>query len=114
MSEKDDHTSQEHPRQGTCAGCGRPFAPEPRKTLLYQLGCRGWLGTPQAEQFVLGALLGGGAAYMLGDEERRERVMQSAVRLYTSVLGSVEEFKEQLADIQAEVNAELAGQAPLQ
>ncbi len=97
-----------------CAAYGMPAAPKPRKTMLRRLGLRGWLGSPEAEQFILGALLGGGAAYVLGDEEKRERVMQSAVRLYTSVLGSVEEFKEQLADIQAEVAAEQAGQAPLQ
>ena len=85
-----------------------------RKTLLRRLGLRGWLASAQAEQFIFGALLGGGAAYVLGDEEKRERVMQSAVRLYTGVLGNLEEFKEQLADIQAEVAAEMAGQAPLQ
>ena len=60
-----------------------------------------------------GSVLGGGATYVLGDEEARERVMQGAVRLYTSVMGSVEEFKEQLADIQAEVAAEHATQADM-
>ncbi len=84
-----------------------------RKTLLRRLGLRGWLGSAQAEQFIIGLLLGGGATYVLGDEEARERVMQGAVRLYTSVMGSVEEFKEQLADIQAEVAAEHATQADM-
>ncbi|MBQ9579045.1 MAG: hypothetical protein IJR28_05895 [Ottowia sp.] len=114
MAKKKNRKSSRKQWEKMCALYGMPAAPKPRKSVLRRLGFRGWLGSPQAEQFIFGALLGGGAAYVLGDEEKRERVMQSAVRLYTGVLASVEEFREQLADIQAEVVAEQVGQAPLQ
>lgn len=69
-------------------------------------GLLGWLGNRQMEQFILGLLLGGAAAYVLGDPDKRARLMRMAMKLYTGVAGSVEEFKEQIADLKAEVAAE--------
>ncbi len=58
------------------------------------------------EQFLLGALLGAGAAYVLGDEKLRGRLMKAGMNLYASLLGGMEELKEQAADVRAEVEAE--------
>lgn len=48
------------------------------------------------QEFILGALLGAGAAYVLADEEMRKKIMKSAMKMYASVTGGVEEFKEQI------------------
>lgn len=58
------------------------------------------------EQFLIGALLGAGAVYVLGDEKLRGRLMKAGMNLYASLLGGMEELKEQAADISAEVAAE--------
>lgn len=70
------------------------------------MGPLGWFGNKQMEQFILGVLLGGTAAYVLGDADKRARLMRMLVKLYTGIAGSVEEFKEQIADLKAEVAAE--------
>ena len=63
-------------------------------------------GDRQTEQFILGLLLGGAAAYVLGDPEKRAKLIRMGMKLYAGVAGSVEEFKEQIADLKAEVAAE--------
>ena len=63
-------------------------------------------GNRQTEQFILGLLLGGAAAYVLGDPEKRAKLIRMGMKLYAVVAGSVEEFKEQIADLKAEVAAE--------
>ena len=63
-------------------------------------------GNRQTEQFILGLLLGGAAAYVLGDHEKRAKLIRMGMKLYAGVAGSVEEFKEQIADLKAEVAAE--------
>ena len=63
-------------------------------------------GNRQTEQFILGLLLGGAAAYVLGDPEKRAKIIRMGMKLYAGVAGSVEEFKEQIADLKAEVAAE--------
>ncbi len=60
---------------------------------------------PPGQQLLLGALLGAGAIYVLGDEKLRGKLMKSAMGLYASVLGGIEEMKEQAADIRAEMEA---------
>lgn len=69
-------------------------------------GIFGWLGNRQMEQFILGVLLGGAAVYILGDPDKRARLMRMVMKLYTGVAGSFEEFKEQIADLKAEVASE--------
>ena len=54
-------------------------------------------GNRQTEQFILGLLLGGAAAYVLGDPEKRAKLIRMGMKLYAGVAGSVEEFKEQIA-----------------
>ena len=72
--------------------------------LLHNL--QGLVGNRQTEQFVIGALLGAAAVYVLGDEAMRTKLMKTAMKLYAGVAGGFEEVKEQMADIKAEVAAE--------
>jgi hypothetical protein len=61
------------------------------------------------EQFLLGALVGAGAAWILSDEELRGRIMKAGMKLYAGLVGGFEEMKEQMADIRAELEAEQHG-----
>jgi len=63
----------------------------------------------QSEQFLLGALVGAAAAYVLSDEELRGKLVKTGIKLYSNVVGSFEEMKEQVADLKAEVEAERMG-----
>ena len=72
-------------------------------------GLLGWLSNRQMEQFIIGLVLGGAAAYVLGDADKRARLLRMVMKLYAGVAGSVEEFKEQIADLKAEVAAEHGG-----
>lgn len=69
----------------------------------------GVLGNRQNEQFLLGALLGAGAAWVLSDEEMRGKIMKAGMKLYASLVGGFEEMKEQMADIRAELETEQYG-----
>ena len=72
-------------------------------------GLQGMVGSRHTEQFVLGALIGAAAVYVLGDEEMRNKLLKSAMKLYAGIAGGFEEIKEQVADIRAEVEAEAQG-----
>lgn len=72
-------------------------------------GLQGMVGSRHTEQFVLGALIGAAAVYVLGDEEMRNKLLKSAMKLYAGIAGGFEEIKEQVADIRAEVEAETRG-----
>lgn len=65
-----------------------------------------FLQSRQTEQFLLGALIGAGVAWVMSDEELRGKVAKSAMKLYANVVGGFEEMKEQMADIRAEVESE--------
>ena len=67
---------------------------------------QGLVGSRHTEQFILGALLGAAAVYVLGDEEMRAKLVKTAMKLYSGVAGGFEEIKEQMADLKAEVAAE--------
>ena len=58
-------------------------------------------------QFLLGLLLGAGAAWVLSDEELRGKILRTLMKAYGQLMGGVEEIKEQMADIQAEMAEEL-------
>ncbi len=68
------------------------------------------IGNP-SEQFLVGLMVGGGAAYVLSDEKLRGQAIRYAMQTFVSVANSVEELKEQVADVQAEIAAEHAVQA---
>lgn len=71
----------------------------------------GLLKSRQYDQFLLGAAIGAAAAYVLSDEELRGKLLKTGMKLYAGMLGGVEEFKEQMADLKAEVEAEQHGGA---
>lgn len=73
---------------------------------LNSLGLPKGFGGRRTEQFILGALLGGAAAYVLCDEQLRAKIMKSFMKLYAGMTGGLEEFKEQMADLKAEMSAE--------
>lgn len=64
-----------------------------------------------SDQFLLGALIGAAATYVLADEAMRGKLIKSGLSLYTSLVGGLEEMKEQVADIKAEMAAG-QGEAP--
>lgn len=59
-----------------------------------------------SDQFLVGAAIGAVAAFVLTDEELRGKIMRSGIKLYSSVMGGIEEMKEQAADLQAELDAQ--------
>ncbi|PWC44242.1 YtxH domain-containing protein [Azospirillum sp. TSO22-1] len=61
-----------------------------------------------SEQFLVGALIGAAAAYVLSDEELRGKLIKSGLSLYGTLAGGLAEMKEQVADLQAELQAEQA------
>jgi hypothetical protein len=84
--------------------------PPPRQRGLFD-GLSRMLPKGRAEQFLLGAAIGAAAAYVLSDEELRGKLLKSGMKLYTGLVGGLEEVKEQMADIQAEMAAEQDGLA---
>lgn len=76
------------------------------KGLLSGLGLPRGFASGQAEQFILGALLGAAGAYVFANEEMRNKIVKSAMKLYAGLTGGIEEFKEQMADLKAEVESE--------
>ncbi|GHU19890.1 hypothetical protein FACS189475_07880 [Betaproteobacteria bacterium] len=72
---------------------------------LNALGLPRGFGAGTTEQFVIGTLLGAGAFYVLADEKLRGKILKSVIKLYTGMAGSIEEFKEQIADLKAEIEA---------
>lgn len=61
---------------------------------------------PAKQQFLVGAALGAAAAYVLADEQLRGKLLKAGMKLYASVMGGIEEMKEQAADIRAEMQAD--------
>lgn len=68
-----------------------------------------FLGKRPSEQFLMGALIGAAGAYVLGDEALRAKLIKGGLRLYSGIVGGIEEMKEQMADIRAEMEAEQRG-----
>jgi hypothetical protein len=64
------------------------------------------LPSGKSERFLLGLLIGAGAAYLFSDEELRGKVIKSALKLYAGMAGEFEEIKEQIADFKAEFDAQ--------
>lgn len=76
----------------------------------------GWLsGLPgtwsgrKGQQFLIGALVGAAAAYVMTDEALRGKLIKTGMKLYSGLLGGYEEMKEQLADLKAEAETERHG-----
>ena len=71
-------------------------------------GLFGSFASTPASQFLIGALVGGAAAYVLSNPEIRARIMKFLASAWTGVAGGFEELKEQMADAQAERNRQEA------
>ena len=69
-------------------------------------GMPAFLRARKSEQFLLGALLGAAAIWVLTDEELRAKLIKAGMKLYSNLAGGFEEMKEQMADIRAEIAAE--------
>lgn len=96
---------------GAGYGFGGAAAPRLDGGWLSRLGLPKGFGAGQTEQFIIGALIGAGVAYVLADEELRNKIMKSVMKLYAGLTGGLEEFKEQMADLKAEIEAEHGSQA---
>ena len=64
------------------------------------------LPSSKNERFLLGLLIGAGAAYLLNDKNLRGKIIKSAMKLYSGLVGEFEEIKEQVADFKAEFETE--------
>lgn len=64
----------------------------------------------QNQQFLLGALVGAAATYVMTDEAVRGKIMKGAMKLYADMAGGFEEMREQMADLRAEAEAERGGE----
>jgi hypothetical protein len=71
-------------------------------------GAKKLLPDDASEQFLVGLLIGAGAAYALSDGRLRRQIIRYAMRTYDNAVGGFEELKEEVADIQAEIRAEQA------
>lgn len=67
------------------------------------------LRSRHTEQFLLGLLIGGAAAWVLSDEELRNKLLKTGLKLYSGLMGGLEELKEQVADVRAELDSEQHG-----
>lgn len=90
--------------QQMMAANGAAAAPAPG--LLGGLGQ--FLPSRRSDQFLVGLAVGAAAAYVLADEELRGKLIKSGLKLYGSLVGGLAEMKEQVADLQAELQAEQA------
>lgn len=64
------------------------------------------MGTTTNERLVRGLILGAAAAYLLTNENAQKAVIKTGMKLYGAVAGGVEEFKEKVMDVKAEMEAE--------
>lgn len=78
--------------------------------LLASLGLPPGLGLSRKQQFLLGALLGAAATWVMSDEQLRAKLLKSVMNLYGNVAGGLEELKEQMADLKAEAEAARTGE----
>ncbi|MCK2096020.1 YtxH domain-containing protein [Thauera aromatica] len=92
------------PYHDNAGGRGQAAADDGVRGLLD--GMPAFLRARKSEQFLLGALLGAAATWVLTDEELRAKLIKAGMKLYANMAGGFEEMKEQMADIRAEIAAE--------
>ncbi|GHU03852.1 hypothetical protein FACS1894205_1100 [Alphaproteobacteria bacterium] len=69
-------------------------------------GLSNFLPGKKQDQFLIGAAVGAAVTYVLLNEELREKLIASGIRLYAGLAGGLAEVKEQFADIKAEIDQE--------
>jgi len=92
-----------------CPVTGRPLNGQGAQGGGLFAGLGRLLPAGRTEQFLLGAAVGAAAAYVLSDEDLREKLIHAGVKLYAGLAGGLEEFKEQVADARAEFDAGSSG-----
>jgi hypothetical protein len=73
----------------------------------------GWislLGETPSDKFLRGLLIGGAAAYILTNESVQKAIIKTGLKVYSTLAGGVEEFKEKIMDVKAEIEAEQAAE----
>lgn len=80
-----------------------PQAGAPATGILGRL--EGLLGKSPTNQYLVGALLGATAVYVLGDEKLRNKLLKSGMQLYENAMGGLAELQEQVADVRAEMDS---------
>lgn len=63
-------------------------------------------GTFFNKQFLVGALVGGAATYVMMNPRFRSKVLKAVTEIWESLTSEIEGVKEEMADMQAEVHAE--------
>ncbi|HOI83206.1 MAG TPA: YtxH domain-containing protein [Campylobacterales bacterium] len=63
-------------------------------------------GETPSDKFLRGLLIGGAAAYILTNENAQKAIIKTGIKLFGSLAGGVEEFKEKIMDAKAELEAE--------
>lgn len=96
-------------KQLKALNAGMPQAMAPAGSGGIVAGLGRLLPSRRSDQFLLGLVLGGAGAYVLSDEALRGRIMKSWMRLYAGMASGIEEMKEQMEDIKAELAAEQDG-----
>lgn len=76
------------------------------EALLAQNQPSGLAALTPGQQLLVGTLVGAGAAYVLGDEQIRGKLLRAGLQFYGKVADGFEELKEQVGDIQAELAAQ--------
>ncbi|MEM7446191.1 MAG: YtxH domain-containing protein [Pseudomonadota bacterium] len=74
-------------------------------------GLRSILPDSTSGQLLVGVLIGGALTYLLSDEEVRKKIIRQGVLAFGNMAGAMAELQEQIADVQAEVEAERATEA---
>jgi len=64
-------------------------------------------GQQSMQQALIWAALGAAAAWVLSDPAVRDKLVKQAIKLYTEMAVGMEEMKEKIADLKAEVDAGL-------
>ncbi len=64
---------------------------------------QGWLAFSDPG-YIKGALLGAGLTYLLTNEKVQKALVKGVVSVWSSVQGGIEEVKEQIQDIKAEMS----------
>ncbi|AIB13300.1 hypothetical protein ABAZ39_15205 (plasmid) [Azospirillum argentinense] len=100
---------QQRQYEAAMAAGGTPMGADAARGQGLLGGLSGLLPSRRSEQFLIGLLVGAAAAYVLSDEELRGKIVKSGLKLYGNLAGGLAEMKEQMADLQAELEAEQAG-----
>ncbi|MDO8453508.1 MAG: YtxH domain-containing protein [Sulfurimonas sp.] len=65
-----------------------------------------YFGETPSDKFLRGLLIGGAAAYLLTNENAQKSIIKAGIKIYSALAGGVEEFKEKIMDVKAELEAE--------